>query len=75
MMNLVYLRIMFFSVRIKSEVGPEVAAAAAAEAGRFDPIAPAKLVTDPALGLCWPDPLSPLLRTRNDARDDDEAPK
>lgn len=78
MMKRVYLRMMFFSVRMKSDVGPEVAAAAAAEAGRFDPIS-AKLVTDPAL-LCRPlDPLwwlSPPPRAEKNAeRDDDKAPK
>ena len=75
MMNLVYLRMMFFSVRMKSEVGPEAVAAATAEdTGRFDPIPPTKLVADPALLL---DPLFPPVlspppppRMRNDERDD-----
>ena len=49
-MNLVYLRMMFFSVRMKSDVGSVPAAAAAAETGRFEPMAP------PALLQGDPDP-------------------
>lgn len=75
MMNLVYRRMMFFSVRMKREVGPDaVAAATAAETGRLDPIPPIKLLADPALLLdpLWPPMLSPppLPRMRNDERDD-----
>ena len=64
MMNLVYRRMIFFSVRMKSEVGPCPAAAAAAEAARFDPI-PAAVEGEPE-----PYPLPP---PRNDERE--EAPK
>lgn len=47
MMNLVYRRMMFFSVRMKSEVGPEPEEAAAMlETVRFDPI-PIRLDVDP----------------------------